>query len=145
MGTVQILQEIRPSINVTCAFNQGAPNTIFQKTSPGQLTPLPYDFLLWDRDGKPFEGVTIETVNLGNAFLKQGQSVVGHVTIDAPTGATGQEVFTSQPSAVVKAPISGVHTARLTAFFRGGSTTGEYKVTFSLNGGNAVQMFMQVE
>ncbi|MCI0622065.1 MAG: hypothetical protein L0387_10420 [Acidobacteria bacterium] len=144
MGTVQILQEIRPSINVTCAFNQGAPNTIFQKTSPGQLTPLPLDFLLWDRAGNPLEGVTLETVNPGNALLKQGQSEVGRVTIDAPSGATGQEVFTSQPSAVIKAPISGVPTARLTAFFRGGSTTGEYKVSFALNGGNAVQIFVQV-
>lgn len=145
IGTVHILPRIRPSINVTSAFNPGAPNTIFQKTAPGELTPLPYDFLLWDRAGDPFEGVTVEMVNPDFALLKQGKRVVGHVTIETPPGATEQEVFTEEPSSVINAPITGVPTARLRAFFRAGSATGEYVVTFALNGGNAVHMFVEVE
>jgi hypothetical protein len=145
IGRVRILRRIRPSINVTSAFNPGAPNTIFQKTAPGELTPLPLDFLLWDRTGDPFEGVTIEKVNPHHALLKQGKRVVGHVTIETPPGATGQELFTEEPSSVINAPITGVLTARLTAFFRAGSATGKYVVTFALNSGNAVHMFVEVE
>ncbi len=144
-GIVHILPQVRPSINVTSAFNAGAPNTIFQKTAPGELTPLPYDFLLWDRTGDPLEGVTVEMVNPDYALLRQGRRVVGHVAIETPPGATGQEVFTVEPSSVINAPISGVPTARLTAFFRVGSATGEYVVTFAVNGGNAVKMFVEVE
>ncbi len=144
-GTVHILPRIRPSINVTSAFNPGAPNTIFQKTTPGELTPLPYDFLLWDRTGDPFEGVTVEMVNPDYALLKQGNSVVGHVAIETPPGTTEQKVFTQEPSSVINAPITGVPMARLTAFFRAGSAIGKYVVTFALNGGNAVQMFVEVE
>ena len=54
-------------------------------------------------------------------------------------------MFTVEASSVINAPISGVPTARLTAFFRAGSATGEYVVTFAVNGGNAVQMFVEVE
>lgn len=144
-GTVHILPQIGPSINVTSAFNPGAPNTIFQQTAPGELAPLPYDFLLWDRSGDPFEGVTVQMVNPEYAHLKQDKSVVGHVAIEMPLGATMQEVFTQEPSSAIEAPITGVPTARLRAFFRAGSATGVYVVTFALNGGNAVRLFVDAE
>ncbi len=144
-GMVRILPQVRPSIGVTSAFNPGAPNTIYQETTPGELTPLPFDFLLWDRTGGPFEGVTVEMVNPHHALLKQGEVVVGHVKIRTPPGATGQEVFSEEPSFVINAPITGVPAARLTVFFRAGLTTGKYVVTFALKGGNAVQMFVEVD
>jgi len=78
-------------------------------------------------------------------LLKQGQMVVGHVAIDAPLDATGQAVFTAAPSSIINAPITGVPTARLTAFFQAGSASGEYVVTFALSGGDAVQMFVEAE
>lgn len=71
--------------------------------------------------------------------------MVGHVEIETPAGAAGQDVFTVEPSSAIAAPITGVPTARLRAFFRAGSATGEYVVTFALNRGTAVQMFVEVE
>ncbi|HZD57230.1 MAG TPA: hypothetical protein VE136_10930 [Anaerolineales bacterium] len=146
MGSAQvkIISQIRPSINVTSFFNPGSPNTIYQQTLPGELTPLPYDFLLWDRSGAPMEGVTISMVKPSHGLLLQGNNVVGQVFISSPAGASGQEVFTENPSFSIPAPVSGVPTARLTAFFRAGSATGEYVVTFKLNGGNSVQTFVSV-
>ncbi|HBY99076.1 MAG: hypothetical protein M5U01_10900 [Ardenticatenaceae bacterium] len=144
LGRVQILPQIRPSINVTSFYNPGSPNTIYQETSPGELAPLPYDLLLWDRNGAPMEGVTLSMVNPTHGLLVQGENSVGQFFIDTPPGASGQEIFSAAPSVPVPAPVSGVPTARLTAFFRAGSEVGEYGVTFELNGGNAVQMFVRV-
>jgi hypothetical protein len=141
---VQIFPNTRPSINVTSAFNPGSPNTIYQQTSTGAATPLPYDFLLWDSNGQPMEGVTIRMVNANHGQLKRGRSTVGHITIMAPDGATGQEVSTDQPSSLVNAPLLGVPTARLTATFTAGSATGQYEVLFSLNNGNSATMFVDV-
>lgn len=145
IGSVHIRPRISPSINVTSAFNPGAPNTIYQTTAPSELTPLPYDFLLWDRAGNPFEGVSVEMIHPHDGLLKQGEEVIGHVVIRTPNGATGQEVFTTGPSLLVNSPVTGVPTARLTVFFRAGIAIGEYVVTFALNGGNAVQMFVDVD
>jgi hypothetical protein len=144
-GMVHILPQNRPSIHITSAFNAGSPNTIYQQTGTGQLTPLPYDFLLWERDGSPFEGVTVEMVSANHALLRQGERVFGQVEISAPPGATGQELFTQAPSAAINAPITGLPAARLTVFFRLGSLAGDYRLTFSLEGGNAVQMFVTAE
>jgi hypothetical protein len=144
-GNLHIIPKIRPSINITSAFNAGTPNTIYQEATPGALTPLPYDFLLWNRDGEPFTDVTIKTVNPRHSLLMQGNRVVGHVRVDAPRGATGQEVISETPSFPVDSPVLVVPTARLTAQFRAGSAPGLYVVTFELNGGNSVQMFVYVE
>jgi len=144
-GTLHIIPKVRPSINITSAFNTGTPNTIYQDTTPGALTPLPFDFLLWDRDGMPFTGVGIRTVNPGYSLLVQDNRVVGHVRVEAPPGATGHEVTVETESFPVNSPVLGVPTARLTAKFRAGSAPGMYVVTFELNGGNSVQMFVYVE
>ena len=77
--------------------------------------------------------------------LRRDNAVVGHIFITSPAGATGQEVYTENPSFAIPSPVSGVPTARLTALFRAGSATGTYVVTFKLNGGNTVKMFIQVE
>ena len=140
---VNIIPETRPSINVTSFFNPGSPNTIYQQASPGELTPLPYDFLLWDRSGSPMEGVTISMINPSLGHLRQGDRVVGHVFISSPDGAFGQEVFAEEASFPIPAPVSGVPTARLTAFFRADSVAGEYVVTFKLIGGNSVEMLVR--
>jgi hypothetical protein len=141
---VQILPNTRPSINVTSAFNAGSPNTIYQETAPGSPTPLHYDFLLWDSDGQPMEGVTVKMVNKNHGQLKRGRATVGQVTIKAPKGATGQEVSAQTPSYLVNAPLLGVPTARLTATFTAGSATGHYEVIFSLDNGNSATMFVDV-
>ena len=142
---VHIIPRTRPSINVTSAFNPGSPNTFYQKTLPGELTPLPYDFLLWDRNGAAIEGVSAEMVNTNHALLKLDKRVIGHVNITAPKDATGHEIFTEQASSLTNAPISGIPAGRLTSFFRAGHSTGQYELNFVINGGNSVQMFVEVE
>jgi len=142
-GEIQILPHPRPHIGVTSAFVT-AQNTIYQMTSPGNPTPLPYDFLLWDSDGAPFTEVTIEQVGPEHALLRKGARVVGHVFIDAPPGADGQSIVSAGPSFAINAPVTGVPTARLTAMFTAGSLPGRYVLTFSLAGGDAVEMFVDV-
>lgn len=145
MGKVHIIPQTRPSINVTSAFNPGSPNTYYQKTIAGELTPLAYDFLLWDRNGEPLTGITVDMISPDHALLKHGNRVIGHINISAPAGATGHEVFTEQPSSLTNSPISGIPAGRLQSFFRTGNTTGHYELDFVLNGGNSVQMFVEVE
>lgn len=145
MGKLHILPHTRPSINVTSAFNPGSPNTFYQKTIPGELTPLPYDFLLWGRNGKPLTGVSIEMVSAKHALLKHGKRVIGHIKIRTPSGASGHEVFANQPSSLTNSPISAIPAGRLTSFFRAGNTTGHYELSFVLNGGNSVKMFVEVQ
>jgi hypothetical protein len=141
---VQIYPNVRPSINVTSIYNGGAPNTIYQQTSPETVTPFLYDFLLWDSNGQPMDGVTVKMVNENHGQLNRGRSTVGQITIKAPKGATGQDVTIDQPSYIVNAPLLGVPAARLTTSFVAGSATGLYEVTFSLNNGNSATMFVEV-
>ena len=145
-GKVHILPKVRPSINFTSVFNgPGNPNAIYQQTTAGALTDIPYNFLLWNRRGGAFEGVTVQMVNPTLAHLRRGSRTVGRVRIDAPAGAEGQEVFTEDPSSGINAPISGVPTGKLTVFFRAGSEAGDYVLTFKVNGGNSLQTFVRVE
>ncbi len=142
-GIVHITPETRPHIGVTSVFNgAGNPNTIYQTTAPNELTPLPYDFLIWDSDGGPLEGVTAEMVNDNFALLRQGERTVGTVSIESPPGAVGQEVMTVNPSVEINAPVTGVPTARLTVDFRAGSAEGNYEATFTLVDGDSVTMFV---
>ena len=149
-GALRITPRPRASINMTSAFNPGTPNTIYQDANAGELTPLPYDFLLWDRNGEPFEGLTIEPADGGRGRrslagrIVHGERVVGRVFIHAPRGATGYSVFTETPSALINSPVSGVPTARMTAKFKAGSSPGRYMLTFSINKGNSVRTFVDV-
>jgi hypothetical protein len=138
-GLAHILPSPKPSINVASTFNPGNPNTIYQKTAPGQLLSRAYDFLLWDKNGMPMVGVDI-----ADGRLVQGDRTVGQVSIEAPAGAVGQEVFTTGPSFLINAPISLTPTARLTVQFRAGSLPGDYAVRFHMAGGNTVVMFVDV-
>jgi hypothetical protein len=136
-STLTIRPAIVPSINVTSVFNDGTPNTIYQEAEIVTATPLTYDFLLWDAAGGPMTGVTLD----GSVLMRDGVRV-GEVTITAPDGATGQAVAVVAPSAEVTAPVLGVPTARLTAQLTAGSVLGVYSVTFSLDGGTAVTMYV---
>lgn len=93
----------------------------------------------------PFTDVDIEMVSVDHAVMRKGNTVVGHVFIEAPEGATGQSVSAAAPSFAINAPISGAATARLTASFTTGDQPGLYTVTFSLNGGNAVTMVVTAD
>ncbi len=144
-ANVRILPRSRPSIDVTSVFNPGTPNTIYQSTGPGQATPLPYDFLLWDWDDEPFVGVSIQNVRPGHSLLVKDGRPVGHISSNAPARATGHQIASMGPSVPFNAPVLGVPSARLTAVFTAGSVPGRYVVTLALDDGNAQQMIVDVE
>ena len=93
-GVVEILAEPIPRISVASSLNPGAPNSIYQGAAPGELTPLAYDFLLWDAGKEPFLGVTVEQVGPTLWGLMQGDRLVGIATVQAPAGATGMHLYT---------------------------------------------------
>ena len=140
-----ILPSIVPRINVASAFNAGSPNTIYQTAPTGAPTTLPYDFLLWDADGEPLTGVTIEPVDETHWSLVVDSEDVGNVELDGPDGATGQELVSLEPSFEVNSPILGVPTGRLTAQCSTGSEAGDYALTFRMDGGTSARMFVTAE
>ncbi|MDH3754929.1 MAG: hypothetical protein OEU32_13750, partial [Acidimicrobiia bacterium] len=144
VAIVHIRPDARASVNVTSAFNAGTPNTIYQQAALGAPTPLPYDFLLWDKRGEPAVGVDIRQVNENHAQLVEGRRVVGQITIDSPAGASGQSIGALGPSTAIIAPVLNLPTALLTAQFVAGDTSGRYTVTVSMNNGTSVQMFVDV-
>lgn len=143
-GQITILPEIQPSIHVSSQFNPGTPNTIFQSTFPGEPTPLAYDFLIWDEEGMPLLGVEISpTANPSEALLVKDGEQIGSVSIRAPNGASGFEVYTDAPSSLAQS-VNPTDAGRLTAFFRAGSERGEYDVTFTLDDASLDQMSAQM-
>ena len=138
-GRLRVRPRVRSSLAIAGSFNPGAPNTLYQTTTPGSPTPLPYDLLVWDEGGAPLLNVTARQISPDLAVLVEGERAVGLVTIDAPSGASGQQVTTPTPSFAVSSPVIGVPTARLTVFFTAGEVPGEYVLRFRLFGGNALR------
>ena len=146
VAKLRIRPSIQPTIRIASAFNEGSPNTIYQSTAPSAATLFPYDLLLWDSDGAPLTGVTIAPLDTTQWSLVRGEGeVIGSVSLSAPSGATGQELTTTAPSFAINAPVSAVPTARLTVQFIAGSASGDYVLTFSLNGGNSIRTFVKVQ
>ena len=151
VARVEIIPKAERSISVTSVFN-GPPNlnTIYQTAARGELTALPYDFLMWGRPGTPLTGVTVVGPRFGPSpaatrLVQNGEVTVGEVTVLAPAGAAGYQVFTKSPESVeIASPLTGIPAARMTAFFRAGDLPGLYTVAFSLVGGNGVTMFVNV-
>ena len=152
MAEVKVLEENQPNINYVSVFDNPPPrkNKIYQETAPGALTPLPMDFLIWDEDGNPFNGIEIKPLKKyhkhmeGVSLLVKGDDVVGFVSIQSPSGATGQLVYTQEASKPVTAPVTGFPSSLFRAFFKAGSATGDYTLTFSLKGGNDIKTFVSV-
>ena len=141
VGVVHVLQKPRASINVTSVENPPPPfpNTIYQTTTVGSDAPLDWSFLVWDRHGDPAIGVEVNQLNSHSAQLTQGGKVVGHVSIQAPMGATGHEI-TGGPSVAFVAPVKGEDTGLLTVEFKAGDTAGLYTATLRMNNGTSVTM-----
>jgi len=143
VANVHIVRKIRPSVEVTSVFNEGAPNTIYQEAEASMPAPLAWDFLLWGRKGRPMVGVSVEMVRPDFALLKKGHRTVGHIRIYAPVGAEGHSVE-GDPSFEINAPIQDVPAGRLTVQFTAGSASGSYTTTVALRHGNSVNMFVVV-
>ena len=147
-AVLTIHPEIRPSINVTSIFAKDDPdapngNTIYQSAAPGEATPFAWDFLLWGADGNGIVGAELVQGDDAGGDIVMGEQVIGSFSIDAPDGATGQTV-TGGPSVEAAAPVSGYETGRMTAQFTAGDTAGTYVTTFEMDGGNSLQMHVEV-
>jgi hypothetical protein len=142
-GVVHVRPKPRASINVTSVFAGPRPfaNTIYQTTATDSVTPLDWNFLVWDRLGEPALDVTIHQVNSRTAQLVQGNRVIGTVSMRTPQGATGQEI-TGGPSVLINAPVKGEPTGRLTVQFKTGDTAGLYTTTLRMNNGTSVTMYV---
>ena len=146
---VQVVPNDRPSINVTSVFNPPPPfpNTIYQEAGTNAMAPLAWSFLVWGKMGAPLDDVWLNWADIDEAELKQGSRTVGHLYIDAPPGATGQDVYLVDSTGLPAAPVIGATpgigpqpVGRLQLQFMTGSEAGDYVTTLMLNGGNAVQM-----
>ena len=143
IGLARIRPRPRASLNVTSVFAAGA-NTIYQQTSPGSATPHAWDFLVWDKRGRPAVGVTVHQINARRAVLRDGRRVVGRIFIRAPRGATGQSVTGGPSTLLSPSPLLGLESGRLTVLFTAGSAPGKYVTTLSMNRGNRVRMHVEV-
>jgi hypothetical protein len=143
IGVVHIRPKPRASINVTSVKNPPPPfaNTIYQTTATDSVTPLAWDFWVWDRKGEPALDVTIHQVNSRTAQLKQGKRVIGTISMRTPRGATGQEI-SGGPSTLENAPVKGEPAGRLTVQFKTGDTAGLYTTTLRMNNGTRVTMYV---
>jgi hypothetical protein len=143
VGVVHVRPKPRASINVTSVFTGTSPlaNTIYQTTATGSTTPFDWDFLVWDRTGEPALDVTVHQINSHKAHLKQGNRVIGQISIDAPRGASGQEIA-GGPSVLINAPVKGLPTGRLTVQFTAGDEAGLYTTKLRMNNGTSVTMYV---
>lgn len=146
---VHVLPKDSPSINVTSVFNPPPPfpNTIYQKADTDAMAPLAWSFLLWRKNGVPLDDVSLNWTDVDEAELRQDGRAVGHLYIDAPLGAGGQEVYVVAATGLPAAPTIGSTpgigpqpVGLLQLQFMTGSEPGDYVTTLMLNGGNAVQM-----
>ena len=143
IGVVHVRPNPRASINVTSVFAGSPPfgNTIYQTTTTDSATPFDWNFLVWDRLGDPALDVTIHQVNPRTAQIKQGDRVIGTVSMRTPRGATGQEI-SGGPSVLINAPVKGEPTGRLTVQFKTGDTVGLYTTTLRMNNGTSATMYV---
>ena len=146
---VHVLPKDRPSINVTSVFNppQPFPNTIYQEADTNAMAPLVWSFLLWGKNGVPLDDVWLNWTDADEAELRQDGKTVGHLYIDAPSGAGGQDGYVVDATGLPAAPVIGSTpgigpqpVGLLQLQFMTGSEPGDYVTTLMLNGGNAVQM-----
>lgn len=158
VGKFTIRPAITPSINITSVFvpgdkNGGKPpnaNTIYQETTAGAITPIPWDFLVWDGNGNAYEGLEIVSESEIGGFIMHNGTKVGTVTISTPVGATGQSVSGGPSVKIPGTPLIGnsfgapIPTGRLTAIFTAGSELGRYFTTFALDVGNTATMVVDV-
>jgi len=143
---LQVVPKDRPSINITSAF-AGAMNTIYQTTTVNEMAPLEWSFLVWGKKGMDLDDVSIEWADVDEWHVLQKGKMVGHIYIDSPAGASGQDVYLvnseGRPSAPVIGGTPGIGpqpVGLLQLQFATGSEPGEYVTTLMLNGGNSVQM-----
>jgi len=164
-GTVHITPIAEPSANVVSVFS-GAPGTpppfnnpLFQTVAAGDDS-LDVGIYLWDKGSSVTSGVFNALSGVFNAFvgvevqmadpyrgtLVQGTRTVGQVRVTAPPGADDFSLATDGPSFLGAAAVSGFDTGILvTRLHTDPDVTGDYTVTFRMNGGNTQQLSITTE
>jgi hypothetical protein len=143
---LHIVPRDRPSINVTSVY-AGAMNTIYQTTTVNTMAPLEWSFLVWGKNGAVLDDISIEWADVDEWHVLQNGKLVGHMYVDAPAGASGQDAYLVNSDGLPAAPVIGgtpgigpQPVGRLQLQFVTGSEVGEYVTTLMLNGGNFAQM-----
>ncbi len=150
-GMVTIRPAVVPSLNVISIFDENGAeppnlNTIYQSVRPGESTPLAWDFLAWDAEGKAFDGLFVEQLNASTGLLTRAGNTVGHIEFDVPPGAEGHRLEGGPSIALDHEPVFGmpIPTGHLTVHFTAGSIAGRYRTVFQLEGGDPVVMYVDV-
>lgn len=109
------------------------PNTLFQRLDPGEQ-PLTYGWYLWDADGLPLTGATVQMITARRGVVVDGDGTpVGSVRIRAPHRAAGVELVPTGPATAGPAFITDIPTALLRADLRiDPDVPGRYSVTIRL-------------
>lgn len=157
VGSVRIIPKARRSINVVSVFSGGGPpppfnNPLYQTVAAGDDS-LDVGLYLWDKrssvadgDVRPLLGVDLKMTNPRHGRLVQGKKTVGHVWIDAPSGASGYELATDGPSFLGTSVVTGLDVAILVVTLETApNAVGTYHVEFKMNGGNRQELFIAAE
>ena len=158
-GKLRVLPKIRRSINITSVFASlvgGGPpfaNTIFQTVVSGE-TEYPWNFLVWNRKGKPLTDIELLQVTENHYLLRRKGRTIGHAKIDAPGGATGYSITNTLDVTLPGTPVIGIGPGgvppppvqRYEVQFDAGfaPVPGRYATTLRLNNGTEVEMFVDV-
>jgi hypothetical protein len=140
VGTLEVTAKGRPTLAMTRAFGKTNPRYLEARPS----AEVAVDYLLWDRDGKPLDGVTLVPTGTHTALLQRAGKKVGEVTIEPPEGARGHGLRAEGRSFVAKAPVLGVPTARLRVLVRAGDKPGRYRLTHALADGTTEISYLDV-
>lgn len=95
-----------PSIRAWNALFPQPSNNNWQRVPVNKVAPIPLDFLLFDADGKPMDGVGVTPMDLRRfprytlGLLVKDNNVVGGISGAAPPGATGQVALSPIDAAV---------------------------------------------
>ena len=141
-GMLNVLASTKASINGNSTLSdKRLTNLMYQRTSMGEETPLPFDFTMWDANAEAMVGVTVSE---DGKHLIQGNSIVGDISWEVPTGSQGYSVYTKEPSKLIDSTILKLPTGHLRVHFKAGDTVGDYAVTFSLRDGTSQTMRVYV-
>ncbi len=156
-GTVLISPRATPSVEIVSVFSGGGPpppfnNPLFQTVSAGDDS-LDVGVYFWERgsfvaDGivNPFLDVDIEMNNLERGRLTQFGHTVGHIEIEAPAGADEFAVTNDGPSFLGSTAVTGLDVGVMVArLSTDPDATGDYTITFVMNGGNTKEFHVTAE
>ena len=150
MGQFEIKADQQPTVALTSWFNgPGRPNAIYQTVAVGDFVKVPYHLLAWAANGEPLTNAEIRQNGPTSAdivvFDADNNPVdVGDVTVTAPAGEKNLQLIWTGGAETISAPISGVPAAHIVMPLVAGAQVGNYVVEFSLDGGNAIQAFVEV-